>query len=116
MTTATQKEKAILNEIVITAGVSTVNAQNILEVLRKQWVENPVGLISLLHPFPVVAKGRSKTTRVTVKRNVRNKNTKKVATIKTTATTKTKVKKSKKNKKNKKAKGVSLKKNTNTNA
>ena len=112
MSTTTQREKAILNEIVITAGVSTANAQSIVEVFRKQWIENPVGLVSLLHPFPVAAKSRNKTTKVNVKRNVKNKNTKKVATINTSATKKTKANKSKKNKKEK---SVSLKKNTSTN-
>ena len=45
MTTTTQKEKLIVNEIVETAGVSPVNARNIVGVFRKLWTENQVGLV-----------------------------------------------------------------------
>ena len=107
---ANQEEKMIVNEIVEKAGVSQKNAQNIIEVFRKQWIENPVGLVSLLHPFPVVKQiGKKKT-----KKKATNKKpaADKPATTKKTTTKKAKKTGTKKNKKSKKEKNVSLKKKT----
>ena len=108
-------ERAIVTTILDGAGVSSLNAQNIINVFRSLWKKNPVGLVNLLHNVPVVAGTKKTVKRVAkkvTKKTVNNKvivTNKKVTGVKT-ATVGKKLKR-KKNK-NKKAKGVSLKKNT----
>jgi len=108
-------ERMIVNTIVDKAGVSSVNAQNIVNVFRGLWKNNPVGLVNLLHNVPIVA-GTKKTAK-----KVAKKVTKKTVSKKAKVTKKKDInikadvvggKKVKKKKKSKKAKGVSLKKNT----
>ena len=106
-------EKVVINEIVEKAGVSAVNAQNIVSVFRGLWKTDPVEVVHLLVNKPVVATTKTVTAKRRVTKKVVKKVAKKVAKKVKAKVNKKNVNKVKKNKKSKKGKGVSLKKNVN---